>query len=57
MEKNTYAKGTAEPNWQANDDWFSESFDWKSYFGYFPIVKDQVQLINELNRFAIHPKI
>jgi hypothetical protein len=31
-------------------DWFSETFEWEAYFGDFPLVKDQEQLIDALNK-------
>jgi hypothetical protein len=39
-----------DPLVERNDDWFSETFEWEEYFGDFPLVKDQEQLIDALNK-------
>lgn len=42
-----------DPEEEKIDSWFPDSFDWKNYFGESLLIKDQEQLINELNKYDI----
>jgi hypothetical protein len=56
-KEHAFDTGDALTNRWGCNDWFFASFDWESYFGDFPLVQDQEQLIYELNRFDIQLQI